>query len=162
MAITPLAALHRKLFDETDGVKFSTLKDRLIRKHGETERIAVLDILGAYAREGQLLQQRLALPPQESDGSGRIYRCRFGRGDRGAPVRLCQVAPAFDDPQCHAAGRRGTMTIASPSVTVLPLTLQTVEIVTRPLRSSMDSMRMVVWISSPIRTGRLKFSCWDR
>ena len=61
MAITPLAALHRKLFDETDGVKFSTLKDRLIRKHGETERLAVLDILGAYAREGQLLHWRSSL-----------------------------------------------------------------------------------------------------
>lgn len=61
MAITPLAALHRKLFDETDGVKFSTLKDRLIKKHGETDRLAVLDILGAYARDGQLLHWRSSL-----------------------------------------------------------------------------------------------------
>lgn len=61
MAITPLAALHRKLFDETDGSKFATLKDRLIKKHGETERLAVLDILGAYARDGQLLHWRSSL-----------------------------------------------------------------------------------------------------
>ncbi|SFX29053.1 SMI1 / KNR4 family (SUKH-1) [Janthinobacterium lividum] len=61
MAITPLAALHRKLFDETDGVKFATLKDRLIEKHGETDRLAVLDILSAYARDGQLLHWRTSL-----------------------------------------------------------------------------------------------------
>jgi len=30
----------------------------------------------------------LALPPQEADGSDRIYRCLFGRGDRDAPVEL--------------------------------------------------------------------------
>ncbi|MGK5026244.1 SMI1/KNR4 family protein [Janthinobacterium sp. RB2R34] len=61
MAITPLAALHRKLFDETDGVRFSTLKDRLIKKFGETDRLAVLDILTAYARDGQLLHWRSSL-----------------------------------------------------------------------------------------------------
>ena len=61
MAITPLAALHRKLFDETDGSKFATLKDRLIKKHGETDRLAVLEILSAYAREGQLLHWRSSL-----------------------------------------------------------------------------------------------------
>ena len=61
MAITPLAALHRKLFDEADGSKFATLKDRLIKKHGETDRLAVLEILSAYAREGQLLHWRSSL-----------------------------------------------------------------------------------------------------
>lgn len=61
MAISALAALHRKLFDETDGVKFATLKDRLIKKHGETERLAVLAILTAYARDGQLLHWRSSL-----------------------------------------------------------------------------------------------------
>jgi hypothetical protein len=30
----------------------------------------------------------LALPPQESDGSDRIYRCLFGRGDRTGTIRL--------------------------------------------------------------------------
>ena len=61
MAITPLAALHRKLFDETDGSKFATLKDRLIKKHGETDRLVVLEILSAYARDGQLLHWRSSL-----------------------------------------------------------------------------------------------------
>ena len=61
MAITPLAALHRKLFDETDGGKFATLKDRLIKKHGETDRLAVMEILSDYAREGQLLHWRSSL-----------------------------------------------------------------------------------------------------
>ena len=58
MAVTPLAALHRKLFDETDGNKFARLKDRLIKKHGMDERRAVLDILIGYARDGQLLHWR--------------------------------------------------------------------------------------------------------
>ena len=58
MAATPLAALHRKLFDETDGNKFARLKDRLLTKHGVDERRAVLDILVGYAREGQLLHWR--------------------------------------------------------------------------------------------------------
>ena len=54
MAVAPLAALHRKLFDETDGNKFSKLKDRLLKKHAAGERQAVLAILIAYAMEGQL------------------------------------------------------------------------------------------------------------
>lgn len=58
MAITPLAALHRKLFDETDGVKFGKLADRLLKKHGESDRQAVLAMLTAYARDGQLLHWR--------------------------------------------------------------------------------------------------------
>lgn len=58
MAVTALAALHRKLFDETDGVKFSKLKDRLLAKHGASDRLAVLDILIGYAKEGQLLHWR--------------------------------------------------------------------------------------------------------
>lgn len=61
MAVSPLAALHRKLFDETDGVKFSKLKDRLLKKHAGDDRLAVLDILIAYAREGQLLHWRAFL-----------------------------------------------------------------------------------------------------
>lgn len=61
MAVAPLAALHRKLFDETDGVKFSKLKDRLLKKHGASERLAVLAILICYAKEGQLLHWRAFL-----------------------------------------------------------------------------------------------------
>ena len=30
----------------------------------------------------------LALPPQEADGSDEVFRCLFGRGDRGEPVPL--------------------------------------------------------------------------
>ena len=58
MAVTPLAALHRKLFDETDGNKFARLKDRLLAKHAPNERCAVRDIFIAYAKEGQLLHWR--------------------------------------------------------------------------------------------------------
>ncbi|PLY44327.1 hypothetical protein CSZ94_06195 [Janthinobacterium sp. ROICE36] len=58
MAVAPLAALHRKLFDETDGSKFARLKERLLKKHAPDERLAVLDILTAYARDGQLLHWR--------------------------------------------------------------------------------------------------------
>ncbi|MGK5055868.1 SMI1/KNR4 family protein [Janthinobacterium sp. LB2P49] len=58
MAVSPLAALHRKLFDETDGSKFARLKERLLKKHAVDERLAVLDILMAYARDGQLLHWR--------------------------------------------------------------------------------------------------------
>ena len=61
MAVAPLAALHRKLFDETDGSKFARLKDRLLKKHAADERQAVLAILIAYAREGQLLHWRAFL-----------------------------------------------------------------------------------------------------
>jgi hypothetical protein len=32
----------------------------------------------------------LSLPPQEADGSDRIFRCLFGRGDRSRPVALQQ------------------------------------------------------------------------
>lgn len=63
MAAAPLAALHRKLFDETDGSKFARLKDRLLNNHGETERAAVLSILAAYIRDGQLLHWRAFLLP---------------------------------------------------------------------------------------------------
>lgn len=61
MAVAPLAALHRKLFDETDGNKFSRLKERLLKKHAADERQAVLEILMAYARDGQLLHWRAFL-----------------------------------------------------------------------------------------------------
>ncbi len=61
MAVAPLAALHRKLFDETDGSKFARLKERLLKKHAADERQAVLAILTAYAREGQLLHWRAFL-----------------------------------------------------------------------------------------------------
>ena len=50
MAVSPLAALHRKLFDETDGVKFSKLKDRLLKKHAGDDRLAVLDILDGFGQ----------------------------------------------------------------------------------------------------------------
>lgn len=58
MAVTPLAALHRKLFDETDGNKFARLKDRLLAKHAPEARCAVRDMFIAYAKEGQLLHWR--------------------------------------------------------------------------------------------------------
>ncbi|MDN2701301.1 SMI1/KNR4 family protein [Janthinobacterium sp. SUN100] len=61
MAVTALAALHRKLFDETDGSKFARLKERLLKKHAADDRLAVLDILTAYARDGQLLHWRTFL-----------------------------------------------------------------------------------------------------
>ncbi|WP_058049870.1 SMI1/KNR4 family protein [Janthinobacterium sp. Ant5-2-1] len=61
MAIAPLAALHRKLFDETDGSKFARLKERLLKKHAADERQDVLEILMAYARDGQLLHWRAFL-----------------------------------------------------------------------------------------------------
>ena len=63
MAAAPLAALHRKLFDETDGSKFARLKDRLLNNHGEADRAAVLSILAAYIRDGQLLHWRAFLLP---------------------------------------------------------------------------------------------------
>ena len=61
MAVTPLAALHRKLFDQTDGNKFASLKDRLLAKHAPGERCAVRDIFIAYAQDGQLLHWRAFL-----------------------------------------------------------------------------------------------------
>lgn len=63
MATAPLAALHRKLFDETDGSKFARLKDRLLNNHGIADRAAVLSILAAYIRDGQLLHWRAFLLP---------------------------------------------------------------------------------------------------
>jgi len=63
MATAPLPALHRKLFDETSGEKFARLKDRLLKNHGEADRAAVLSILAAYIRDGQLLHWRAFLLP---------------------------------------------------------------------------------------------------
>jgi hypothetical protein len=39
-------------------------------------------------KERQTNWEVLALPPQEADGSDRIFRCLFGRGDRTGPVKL--------------------------------------------------------------------------
>lgn len=48
----------QKLINETDGVKFSNLKDKLIKTFGETEREKVLQAFIQYTKEGQLLHWR--------------------------------------------------------------------------------------------------------
>lgn len=50
--------LEHKLSEETDGTKFSRLKDKLIKNFGESEREAVIQAFIRYAREGKLLHWR--------------------------------------------------------------------------------------------------------
>ncbi|MGO4291059.1 SMI1/KNR4 family protein [Chitinophaga sp. RAB17] len=50
--------LEYKLSEETDGTKFSRLKDKLIKNFGESEREAVIQAFVRYAREGKLLHWR--------------------------------------------------------------------------------------------------------
>lgn len=42
MAPAALARLRRQLFEESDGSKFARLKERLLKNHGQAERLAVL------------------------------------------------------------------------------------------------------------------------
>ncbi len=84
---------------------------------------------------------------------------RHGR----AAVVVGQMFPAPDDAGAlHAVGRRGTITVASPSNTVLPPTSQTVAKVAWPRLSSRAVTVTRVVTSSPNRTGRRKRSCWAR
>lgn len=50
--------LENKLSEETDGTKFSRLKDKLIKNFGESEREAVIRTFMHYAREGKLKHWR--------------------------------------------------------------------------------------------------------
>jgi hypothetical protein len=58
MKKSTLETLHEQLFTETDGIKFSKLKDKLIKKYGESNREEVLDILTQYVRSGKILHWR--------------------------------------------------------------------------------------------------------
>lgn len=53
--------LENKLFEETDGTKFSRLKNKLVKDFGESQREAVLEIFMRYAREGKLKHWRTFL-----------------------------------------------------------------------------------------------------
>lgn len=50
--------LENKLSEETDGIKLSRLKDKLIKNFGESEREAVIHAFMHYAREGKLKHWR--------------------------------------------------------------------------------------------------------
>src|SRR6185437_9493472 len=84
----------------------------------------------------------------------------YGHG--GAAVALAQVLPSADDakPPSHQS-RRGTMIRASPSITVLPPTRQTVSSVAWPLAASSALTVTLATTGSPIRTGRRKRSDWE-
>jgi len=53
-----LQKLRQQIIDETDGVKFSKLTEKLLKKYASTDREYVLDILIDYARNGQILHWR--------------------------------------------------------------------------------------------------------
>lgn len=57
MAAT-IKQLEIKLFEQKDGNKFSRLKDQLIKKFGDNDRKAVLDIFMRYVETGQLVHWR--------------------------------------------------------------------------------------------------------
>lgn len=61
MKADPFTVLRQQLFDETDGVKFSKLKDKLLKKYAEEQRGAVLEILTAYASDGRIVHWRAFL-----------------------------------------------------------------------------------------------------
>lgn len=61
MKADPLAVLRQQLFDETDGAKFSTLKDKLLKKYAVEQRGAVLQMLTVYARDGRIVHWRTFL-----------------------------------------------------------------------------------------------------
>src|SRR5450830_288015 len=63
MATAALENLRTKLFEESEGSKFARLKDRLLKNHGQQERLAVLAMLVDYVRDGQLLHWRTFLLP---------------------------------------------------------------------------------------------------
>jgi len=58
MKIIGREELERKLFEETDGTKFSRHKDKLIKLFAESEREAVIHAFMQYAREGRLKHWR--------------------------------------------------------------------------------------------------------
>lgn len=58
MAKATLQELSEKLFSESDGSKFSKIKDNLIRNFGTTDTAQVFDVFTRYAREGKLLHWR--------------------------------------------------------------------------------------------------------
>lgn len=63
MATAALENLRTKLFEESESSKFARLKDRLLKNHGQQERLAVLAMLVDYVRDGQLLHWRTFLLP---------------------------------------------------------------------------------------------------
>lgn len=54
MVMDELHLLKQKIESETDGSKFDRLKNRLIKKYGESHRKEVLDILTSYAFHGRI------------------------------------------------------------------------------------------------------------
>jgi hypothetical protein len=50
--------LRQKLFAETDGIKFSNLKDKLIKLYGESERKLTIEIFEQYIKEGKITHWR--------------------------------------------------------------------------------------------------------
>jgi SMI1 / KNR4 family (SUKH-1) len=50
--------LKQQLFNEADGVKFSNLKDKLLKKYATTDRATVLEIFTQYVKEGKILHWR--------------------------------------------------------------------------------------------------------
>lgn len=53
-----LQKLRQQIIDEKDGVKFSKLIEKLLKKYASTDREYVLQILTDYARNGQILHWR--------------------------------------------------------------------------------------------------------
>ncbi|MBB5609421.1 MULTISPECIES: hypothetical protein [unclassified Janthinobacterium] len=51
MATAALENLRTKLFEDSEGSKFARLKDRLLKNHGQQERLAVLSMLVDYVRD---------------------------------------------------------------------------------------------------------------
>jgi len=58
--------------------------DRQVKKLCRAGQLDKLLAPGDQATNWEIL----VLPPQEADGSDEVFRCLFGRGDRGAPVPL--------------------------------------------------------------------------
>ena len=60
MAVT-IKQLEEKLFNESDGTKFSKMKDKLIKLFCESDREKVLEILTQYSKNGKMLHWRAFL-----------------------------------------------------------------------------------------------------
>lgn len=58
MQKNPIDKLRQQIFDETDGSKFSKLKDKLLKTYADTEREEVINILSQYVKEGKILHWR--------------------------------------------------------------------------------------------------------
>ena len=58
MKTNKIEELQRQLFEETDGTKFSRLKDKLIKNYSALQREAVMHVFMQYAREGKLVHWR--------------------------------------------------------------------------------------------------------